>query len=84
MSKTLINKVIDYIEDNDFDNDEIKKFIDDVINKDNPTIRTISNRYSLIKKNIKEKFLMVLMKNLFNQLNPQKRLQRKYLLMIWR
>jgi len=56
MSKTLINKVIDYIEDNDFDNDEIKKFIDDVINKDNPTIRTISNRYSLIKKNIKENF----------------------------
>jgi len=56
MSKTLINKVIDYIEDNDFDNDEIKKFIDDVINKDNATIRTISNRYSLIKKNIKENF----------------------------
>lgn len=56
MSKTLINKVIQYIEDNDVDDDKVKKYIDDIVNKDNPTIRTISNRYSLIKKAIKENF----------------------------
>ena len=56
MSKTLINKVIEYIEDNDVEDDKVKKYIDDIVNKDNPTIRTISNRYSLIKKAIKENF----------------------------
>jgi len=56
MSKTLINNVIEYIEDNDATDDEIKKYIDDVVNKGNPTIRTITNRYSLIKKSIRENF----------------------------
>jgi len=56
MSKTLINKVIDYIEDNDVEDEEIKKYIDEVVNTGNPTIRTISNRYSLVKKAIKENF----------------------------
>jgi hypothetical protein len=56
MSKTLINKVIQYIEDNDVDDNKVKIYIDDIVNKDKPTIRTISNRYSLIKKAIRENF----------------------------
>jgi len=56
MSKILINKVIDYIEDNDLEDEDIKKYIDEIVYSNNPTIRTITNRYSLIKKAVRDNF----------------------------
>ena len=50
--KKIIDDIINFIETNDVEDDIIKKYIDDLVNKNNPTVRTICNRYSLIKKAI--------------------------------
>ena len=50
MTKKLIDSIINFIESNDVEDNIIKEYIDKIVNKNNPTIRTVSNRYSLIKK----------------------------------
>jgi len=56
MTKKLIDSIINFIESNDVEDNIIKEYIDKIVNKNNPTIRTVSNRYSLIKKNLIDNF----------------------------
>lgn len=57
MSISLLNKISEYIDFADNTDEDIKKFIDDEVNKNNPTIRTISNRYSIVKKMLKNAYV---------------------------